>query len=96
MTTTSQHPDRRRTLYRVGAGLTAAAALLVGVAAATADSGPSEPSGPKPSGIYAVSNQQWAYYAGIQAASGTPIDVPTSWTLSDMQVAQLSDPEPAE
>lgn len=96
MTTTTEHPRRRRTRYRVGAIAIAAAALLVGVAAATADSGPSEPSGPKASGIYDVSTEQWAYYAGIQAARGTPIDVPTSWTLSDMQVAQLSDPEPAE
>ena len=96
MTTTTEHPYRRRLLSGLGATVTAAAALLVGFAAATAGSGSSEPSGPKPSGIYAVSTEQWAYYAGIQAARGTPIDVSTSWTLSDMQVAQLSDPEPAE
>jgi hypothetical protein len=94
--TTTTHPDRRLLLYRVGVTVTAASALLVGFAAATAGSGSSEPSGPEPSGIYAVSNEQWAYFAGIQAARGTPIDVPTSWTLSDMQVAQLSGPEATE
>jgi len=94
--TTTKRPDRSLLLVRTGVTLTAAAALVVGFAAGTAGSGKSEPSGPKPSGIYAVSTEQWAYYAGIRAARGTPIDVPTSWTLSDMQVAQLSGPEPAE
>jgi hypothetical protein len=85
---TRHHRRRGRLLAGVGA----IAALAAGVAVATQSQsndsrGPVEP---RASGVYALTAEQWAYYAGVQAGRGTPIDVDASFVLSDTEIAYLS------
>jgi hypothetical protein len=83
------------------AALVTTAVVAAGVVAAVPLAGSSGGSGSdadstsmKPSGVYALSNEQLAYYAGFRAGQGNPLEIDAAWELSEAELAFLSRPTP--
>lgn len=82
------------------AGIAAAAVVTATVIVAVPLAGSSETSssaapgaGMQPSGVYALSPEQLAYYAGFREGQGNPLGIDAPWVLSDPELAFLSTPD---
>ena len=89
-TTTSRR--RSRVVLGLVAGVIVAGGLLVAWPSGADDAPPPGPvaEAPAPSGIYALTREQWAYFVGYEAGRGAAIDsIDPTFVLSDSVMAYL-------
>jgi hypothetical protein len=71
--------------------LTAGLAIAAPLAAAGDDTASERTpaSTPRPSGIYALTTEQIAYYEGFLAGRGYEVDLESPWALSELEISAL-------
>jgi hypothetical protein len=83
----------RRAAVAAAAVVTASVIVAVPLAGSSETSPSTEPgAGMQASGVYALSPEQLAYYAGFRAGQGHPLDIEAPYVLSDSELAFLSTP----